>query len=176
MHPCWVKCNTFFIKKTSPTFEWWCILNLGSEPFYVQLKLSCMQYSAKKAQLHQHLVTLFCWIVSSSMPASGERLLNWFASYLEGRTFSVEIDNITSSSAACTSGVPQGSVLGPLLFSIYLLPLPNIFHKHLTSYHCYADDIHSFIYLLSLMRIHPSSHYLTVWVKLKLGWRTTSFN
>ncbi len=71
--------------------------------------------------------------------------LNWFASYLEGRTFSVEIDNITSSSAACTSGVPQGSVLGPLLFSIYLLPLPNIFHKLLTSYHCYADDIQLYL-------------------------------
>ncbi len=29
---------------------------------------------------------------------------------------------------------------------------------------------YSFIYLLNLMRIHPSSHYLTVWVKLKVGW------
>ncbi len=52
--------------------------------------------------------------------------LNWFASYFKGRTFSVETDTITSSSAACTCGVPHGSVLGPLLFSLYLLPLANI--------------------------------------------------
>ncbi len=73
-----------------------------------------------------------------------ETALNWFASYLEGRTFSVEIDNITSSSAACTCGVPQGSVLGPLLFSLSLFPLANIFRKHLTSYH-YADGIQLYL-------------------------------
>lgn len=36
--------------------------------------------------------------------------LNWLASYLEGRTISVETDNFTSSPAACKCGNPQGSV------------------------------------------------------------------
>ncbi len=72
-----------------------------------------------------------------------ETALNWFASYLEGRTFSLEIDNIISFSAACTC-VPQGSVLGPLCF------LWLIFFVNIRLCIIVMQMTHSFIYLLSL--------------------------
>ncbi len=66
--------------------------------------------------------------------------LSWFRSYLSGRSQSVSCDGRTSSSRTVTCGVPQGSVLGPLLFCIYMRPLELILQGHDISYHFYADD------------------------------------
>lgn len=87
--------------------------------------------------------------------------------YLKGRTFFVEIENFTSSSAACTCGVPQGSVLGPVLFYLYLLPLTNIFHKHQISYHCYADEKQLYLPVMSLQSLLGCLSEVQSWMEDK---------
>uniref|UniRef100_A0A3B3HB31 Reverse transcriptase domain-containing protein n=1 Tax=Oryzias latipes TaxID=8090 RepID=A0A3B3HB31_ORYLA len=67
-------------------------------------------------------------------------VFNWFYSYLSDRFFNVFIGNSCSSKVKMTCGVPQGSVLGPLLFSIYMLPLGEIIRQHNLNFHFYADD------------------------------------
>ena len=64
--------------------------------------------------------------------------LKWFKTYLTNRTQFVSINGITSSIRKLSTGVPQGSILGPLLFLIYINDL-NKCIKYATTYH-FADD------------------------------------
>lgn len=108
-------------------------------------------------------------------------VLNWFKSYLEGRTQSVKVNNSESKPSSLRFGVPQGSVLGPLLYTIYTLPLGDILREAGILFHLYADDTQ--VYLSfdfrdptsiqeTLLKVQTCVSHIKAWMtqqKLKLN-------
>src|SRR6218665_4019908 len=82
--------------------------------------------------------------LSSWFSISGTALL-WFQSYLSTRFFSVKACSHSSQSLPLTCGVPQGSVLEPLLFILYTTPLSSLIRASSIDHHLYADDTQLFI-------------------------------
>ena len=74
----------------------------------------------------------------------GGSALKWFSSYL---TEHYQIGSTLSNIHKLLFGVPQGSVLGPLLFSLYTSPLSTLIGKHQSvKFHFYADDTHLYVH------------------------------
>ena len=65
----------------------------------------------------------------------------WFSSYLTDRAHYVSLSNHCSVLAPVHLGVPLGLVLGPILLSMYIMPLSAIIDSHSTMHHSFADDV-----------------------------------
>ena len=72
----------------------------------------------------------------------------WFSSYMFGRKQCVKVGDVVSDAICLLFGVPQGSVLGPILFILYTTPLSKIISSHeLIQHHLYADDTQIYLEL-----------------------------
>ena len=93
----------------------------------------------------------------------------WLKSYLNNRKQRVNINNTFSNYTQVISGVPQGSVIGPLLFLIYINDLPDIINNSINN-SLFADDIKlSFSFessdssLLLQNILDDISNWMTIW-------------
>ena len=100
--------------------------------------------------------------------------LAWFASYLSGRSQSVHIRNSTSKKHKLQFGVPQGSVLGPILFCIYTLPLAQIMREHNVDFHFFADDTQLYI-SFNISELNSTCRQMESCISDLSSWMTSNF-
>ena len=102
-------------------------------------------------------------------------------SYFSDQTRRVQFDGIMSDFASLLCGVPQYSVLGPMKFGLYLLPLGAILRHHNIGYHIYADDTQLYISfkckdpLESLTKLNMCIRVWMIKNKLKINDSNTEF-
>ena len=70
--------------------------------------------------------------------------LTWINDYLSDHTQKVKIGDTESSPAVLAQGIPQGLVLGPVLYTLFTLPVGDLCKKHNIDYHGYADDTQNY--------------------------------
>ena len=93
---------------------------------------------------HQLLLTIF----EQKLGLTGT-VKQLFESYLQSREVQVMVDGKFSDKVPVETGVPQGSVIGPILFSLYLLPLFDVLNENNIPYRFYADDSQLFIEIIA---------------------------
>ena len=90
----------------------------------------------------RYLISLSSWFGVSGI------VFDWFKSYLPDGVQCIKIGSILSDAKKLLYGVPQGSVLGPILFSLYTTPLSKVIQNHPgISFQFYADDTQLYVHL-----------------------------
>lgn len=108
-------------------------------------------------------------ILISKLRALGfhSTLLKWFKSYLSSRKCVVNVDGVSSASFIASSGVPQGSILGPLLFIIFVNDISSCFNY--SNFLLYADDLKIYSAIASYsdsVNLQSDLDNVDVWCKI----------
>jgi hypothetical protein len=107
------------------------IVDTGAAVLAVSLDLSAAFDLVHHPTLIKRLINMF------GLSADAAELIS---SFLSNRNFMVSLNNSNSASTELIHGVPQGSIVGPLLFTAYVAPVVRCLEAYGLSYHYYADD------------------------------------
>ena len=131
-----------FTPKKSTTTNLIEALNIWSEALSHNLPVDIIYLDYEKAfdKVPHHRL-----ILQLSKYGITENILNWIKDYLKNRTQKVRVNGAYSKTSPVLSGVPQGSVLGPALFLIFVADVADIVQNFIS---LYADDSKLFSYLL----------------------------
>jgi Reverse transcriptase (RNA-dependent DNA polymerase) len=100
--------------------------------------------------------------------------ISWIKSHLLNRSFIVNIEGSISSPYQLLNGVPQGSVLGPLLFILHTTPLSKVISDSPSSHKLYADDTQLYISFSAIDFSHNITH-LEQTVSNVYKWMSSNF-
>lgn len=138
-------CQHGFMKKRSTVSNLLTFTNYCFNIFKSGLQVDSIYFDFCKAfDTISHSV-LFIKLASMGFHSS---LLNWFESYLSNRLCFVSIDNASSYTYVAKSGVPQGSILGPFLFILFINDIGSCFKY--ANFLLYADDLKVFFKVASM--------------------------
>ena len=115
-------------------------------------------YTGSISVLHVARLTTTTYLLHTLESSFGiqENVSDWFQTYLTGRTQTAHISECTSEPHDLKYGVPQGSVRGPMLFTIYTTPLGKLIRCHILTFHLYADDTQLYV---AAKPSEPSFHW-----------------
>jgi len=158
--------------------------------FYTETTLLSVHDHIIKAMSHKQVTCLTLLDLSAAFDTIDhsillERLSSWFGisitalswikSYLLNRSFYVNIEHSKSSVFQLLDGVPQGSVLGPLiLFIIYTTPLSTVISNSSTNHQLYADDTQLLLSFFAL-DLSPNITHLENTITNVANWMSSNF-
>ena len=122
----WSRCRTIFCGRLTRAAE-------------------CSWFSWTSLRPSTPLTMTSCWDAWRRVWGLSGLALHWMDSYLRSRSQSVTIDGKTADAQCLKYGVPQGSVLGPIPFTIYTIPIGHIARKYDLELHLYADDTQQYV-------------------------------